>query len=195
MSPHFKIIGLTGGIASGKSTVARIFEQIGIPVVDADQLSRDLSSEGGAAHRQIVDEFGTADRKKLREMVFSNPEKRKKLESILHPLIQEETQEAFERILKDQKPPFIVYEAALLVETGRYQHFNGLIVVEAPHQLRLDRLQQRDGISLELAEKMIQSQLSDSERRKVATHTLQNDGSREALKKKIQDLKKMIENT
>lgn len=175
-----EIWGLTGGIASGKSTVARIFEQAGIPVVDADEIARAMSQPGGRAHDAIVREFGTADRHKLRQIVFADPERREKLEAILHPLIQQESLARFAEKIAQAKtpPPFLVYEASLLIETGRARDFAGLIVVDAPREIRRQRLIDRDGIDGALADRILDAQaarLSDEARRKQARFLIVND--------------------
>jgi dephospho-CoA kinase len=184
--------GLTGGIASGKSTVARIFSELGIPVVDADQVARQLAAKGGAAHLPILDRFGTTDRSSLREIVFSDPQARKDLEAILHPLIKAES----ERQLQKLGPGVVLYEAALLVETGRYKDFRGLIVVDAPREQRKQRLIERDHCSPELAEKILLAQSSDENRRAAATFVLENSGTEQELRAKIellaQELRKQV---
>lgn len=187
MSSLFKIpvIGLTGGIASGKSTVSKIFrEQAGIPVIDADQIARDLSRAGGRAAPQILSRFGTLDRTELRKKIFSSRIARHELEAILHPLIIEESKERIAQFA-DAGARIAIYEAALLVETGRYRDLDGLIVVEAPMEQRISRLMKRDGATRELAVSMIQSQATDADREKVATLLIQNDGSIEDLETKI----------
>lgn len=187
MSSLFKIpvIGLTGGIASGKSAVSKVFrEKAGIPVIDADQIARDLSRSGGRAAPQILSRFGTLDRAELRKKIFSNPIARHELESILHPLIIEESKERIAQFA-DAGARVAIYEAALLVETGRYRDLDGLIVVEAPLDQRISRLMERDGTTRELALSMIQAQATDIEREKVATLLIQNDGSLEDLEAKI----------
>src|SRR5262249_25279769 len=126
-----KIWGLTGGIASGKSTAARAFEKAGFYIIDADQLARDLSLPGSPAFDEIVKIFGTYERDKIREQTFSQPQKRQALEALLHPLIRKKSQELIAKKLTQSKSPlFVLYEAALLVETRGYQNFEGLIVVE-----------------------------------------------------------------
>jgi len=182
-----KVYGLTGGIASGKSTAAKFFAEAGIPVMDADQITRELSQPGGAAHPLILKEFGTDDRNELRQKVFSDPEARKKLEKILHPLIQGETQRRILELSK-KNPPFMIYEAALLVETGRHQNFDGLIVVDAPRDKRKSRLRARDGHPEEFAEKILNSQISDEERKKPAQHILNNSKTVEDLKAAVINL-------
>jgi dephospho-CoA kinase len=173
--------GLTGGIASGKSTAAALFAEFGIPVIDADKISRELSAPQGRAHDAIVAKFGTADRKELRRRVFSDPQARKNLEAILHPLIQDETARAVQTL----KAPLVIYEAALLVETGRYKDLDGLIVIDIPRELRKKRLMERDGITAEEAEKILHAQTDDAARRKAATLIIDNSGSRTELREKV----------
>jgi dephospho-CoA kinase len=189
-----EVWGLTGGIASGKSTAARFFEAAGVPVIDADRVAASLSEPGGRAYDAIVAEFGTADRAELRKKVFNQPEQKKKLESILHPLIREESEAAFARRIEEEtkkhgKPPKrILYEAALLVETGRYKELQGLVVVEAAEADRIERLIKRDGIDATLAQKMIAAQATDEERRAAATAVLFNRGSEAALKAAVESI-------
>jgi dephospho-CoA kinase len=161
--------------------VAQLFSKYGIPCVDADQISRDLRSPGGKGHEAILKKFGTADRAQLRELIFKNAQARKDLEAILHPLIREECDHRFE--LLTQRPA--LYEASLLIETGRYRDFTGLIVVEAPRENRIERVIARDSVSREEAEKTLSSQLTDEERRKFATHLIENSGSVDELEKKV----------
>jgi dephospho-CoA kinase len=130
--------GLTGGIAAGKSTVAALFAARGVPVLDADESTRALSAPGGAAYAAIVARFGTADRARLRSLVFSSDAGAKRdLEAILHPAIAEESARFF------AKNPRCIYEASLLIETGRYAELGGLIVLSATPETRLSRLLER----------------------------------------------------
>jgi len=187
-----RVWGLTGGIASGKSTAARLFEKLGVPVIDADQLARELSAPGGAAHADIVKRFGTDDRAKLREIIFADPKARKDLEAILHPLIRTESDKRI-RFLAEAHPGepasfFVIYEAALLVETGRWRDLEGLIVVDAPRSLRRMRLMERDEIDGELADKILAAQSPDAERRAAASIVLDNSSSQDVLRKKVRHL-------
>lgn len=180
-----KIVGLTGGIASGKSTVARVMAGMGLPVVDADQIARDLNSEGGKAYPAIVQRFGTGDRREIRKLIFSDPAARRDLEAILHPLIQAESliriHIAAARSQFD--PAWVAYEAALLVETGRYRDFDALIVVDAPRELRRVRLIARDGLEVELADAILNAQAGDAERLAAATFVISNSGDLDALRR------------
>ena len=189
----YQVWGLTGGIASGKSTAARIFEKQGIAVVDADQIARKLSSEGGLASPQILKRFGTLDRKALRQIVFNDPQSKSDLEKILHPLIWNESLKEFDRVSELAQSqgtslPIILYEAALLIETGRYQSLDGLIVVTAPSELRMQRLIERDPVSPQLAAAMINAQISDDQRRAAATEILSNVSNLDELEEQILNL-------
>ncbi len=182
----FKVYGLTGGIASGKSTVAQLFTELaGIPVVDADRLTRALSAEGGAAHPLLLKRFGTADRARLRELVFKDAEARRELEAILHPLIRTESERQLAEAAARSSTRTVLYEAALLVESGRHRDFDGLIVVQAPLDMRVRRLMARDQSDEEAARRIIAAQLSDEERAKAATYLIQNTGDLQELKAQV----------
>jgi dephospho-CoA kinase len=203
-APVAKIWGLTGGIASGKSTVARIFAELGVPVLDADQVARELRAPGGAAYDAIVARFGTADAQRLREIVFANPVARSELEAILHPLIRAESARRIEVMITGRigaqtsagpsasagAAPVIpvIYEATLLVETGRYRDFAGLIVVSADESVRLARLMARDKSAEDLARRIVASQIEDEKRRAVASFVIENHGSLEDLRTQVQAL-------
>jgi dephospho-CoA kinase len=182
-----QIWGLTGGIASGKSTAGLYFAEKGIPVIDADQLSRTLSEEGGAAHPAILKRFGTADRVKLREIVFKDLKARKDLEAILHPLIALESQK-----LMDQHTAvgaaLIIYEATLLIETGRDKTLDGLIVVVARREEQCERLTSHRAMSGELADQILNAQISNEERQKAATVVIENTGTLVELQQKVHKL-------
>ena len=192
MKYKIEIWGLTGGIASGKSLAAKFFSEMGVPVLDADQVSRELSAPGGAAHEEILSEFGTADREELRKIVFNDPGKRKKLEAILHPLIRIESMKKLKALADRSKPigkkKIVLYEAALLVESGRLKDFDGLILVESPESTRKERLMARDKTPEALASKMLSSQESDDAKRKDATVILDNSGTQDALKSQIKKI-------
>jgi dephospho-CoA kinase len=179
----FEVWGLTGGIASGKSTAARIFAEEGIPVIDADQVSRELSAPGGAAYAEILGRFGTADRAELRKLVFADDQARKDLEAILHPQIVAESLKRMQSL----GAPRVIYEATLLVETGRYKELTGLIVIDAPRDLRRARLIGRDGVEPELADRILASQIDDQRRREAATVVVPNAGTVDELRARVRD--------
>jgi len=182
-----KRIGLTGGIGVGKSTVARIFNEMGgILTLDADQVARALRAPGGQAEPLILKRFNTTDRNQLREIITQDPRAKKDLERILHPLIQQKSESEFKR-LESENPgaPFLIYEATLLIESGRASDFDGILVVTAPLPDRLSRIMARDGISKEAALALIDTQMSDAERLKVAHYRIENLGSLDDLKAQV----------
>jgi dephospho-CoA kinase len=179
-----QIWGLTGGIASGKSTVAKFFSEFGFPVIDADSVSRELSREGGEAHDLIVKRLGTADRAALRELIFKDPSRREELEAILHPLIFRESRKRMDEHSK-AGAKLIIYEASLLVETGRYQDFDGLIVVDSPRDVRKNRLILRNAFSENLADQIINAQVQDDVRIAAASVVFKNNSSLEELREKV----------
>jgi dephospho-CoA kinase len=180
--------GLTGGVASGKSTVAKYFSEIGVPVVDADEVSRRLSAPGGAAFETIVKRFGTADRAKLREIVFRDSQARRDLEAILHPLILSESRAEMRRLASQTGAHAVLYEASLLIEAGRHREFAGLIVVESPRNTRKTRLLSRPGITDTVAEGILNSQITDEERRKAASRLIENNGTLDELREKVRQI-------
>jgi len=189
MNRGFKVYGLTGGIGSGKSTVAQMFLDHGIPYVDADQVARMLREPGQAASLAIQHRFGTTDRVRLREILSSDPQAKRDLESILHPLIRTESEKALVT-LNEQHPDadFLLYEASLLIEAGRAHDFDGLIVVTAPLEDRITRVMNRDECGRDAALSLIQAQFSDEERLKSATHSIRNEGTLEDLQQGVKNL-------
>jgi dephospho-CoA kinase len=161
-----RVIGLTGGIASGKSTTARLLRDLGAHVVDADQLARDVVMPGQPALAEIARAFGpevitpegTLDRKRLGAVVFGDADKRRRLEAITHPRIAILTQERLAG-LRAEGLPVAVYEAALLVENGTHRGLDGLIVTRCDDETQLQRIVERDGLSREEARARIAAQL------------------------------------
>lgn len=194
-----KVFGLTGGIACGKSTVARFFRELGVEIVDADQVARDVALPGTPGLRAIVEEFGeevldesgALDRKKLGSIVFNDETKRAKLEAITHPLI---AAEGMRRImaLQASESPYILYEAALLVEGGTYRNFAGLIVVTTTEDRQLKLLMERDGAGRDDALARIRSQLALSEKERVADWVIRNTGDLNLLRQSVNDVHRSI---
>lgn len=192
-----RVWGLTGGIASGKSTAARFFVESGVPVLDADAVAAELRVKGGAAYEAIVERFGTAEREKLREIVFADPGARRELEAILHPLIQAESDRRITRMVEQRRatgesPVLIIYEAALLVETGRYRQFDGLILVTASEEARVKRLSESREMSEAGALKIVRSQMPESDKRAVADYVIENNGSLEELRRSVEEIKQSL---
>lgn len=181
-----QIWGLTGGIASGKSTVGSYFAELGIPVIDADLIAKELTTPQGLAHDDILKRFGTTDRNQLRELVFSDPQAKSDLEAILHPLIQSESQKRIAALASQHS--VVIYEATLLVETGRYKDLAGLIVVTAPEEARIQRLRERNQFTPELAKSIIATQTSDEIKKQHATVVIDNSKSVENLRTQIKEI-------
>jgi dephospho-CoA kinase len=181
-----RIIGLTGGIATGKSTVGRFFAERGIPVIDADQLAREAVMPGAPAREQIVELFGREivtqdgllDRKQLGALVFSDPVKRRQLEAILHPEIRKLADERISRAAASGHQR-VIYMAPLLIEAGATDRVDAVWVVTVRPEVQLERLMQRDGINREQAEQIIDSQMPLSEKERCGSVVIDNSGTEE----------------
>lgn len=179
-----RVIGLTGGIASGKSTVARFFSERGIPVIDADQLARDVVLPGSPALSRIVALFGvqvlredgTLNRTLVRELVFGDHDKRKQLEGILHPEIRR-LAEASIKGAHDSGCSTVIYMAPLLIEAGAIDRVDDVWLVSLQPEVQLQRLMARDHIPREAAERMIGSQMPLAEKEQFATWIINNNGT------------------
>jgi dephospho-CoA kinase len=188
-------IGLTGGIASGKSEVARLFQALGVVVADADQAAREAVAAGSAGLAEVVAAFGVEvlaadgnlDRAKMRHRVFDDATARKRLEGIVHPRVRA----LLEEVCANAAGPYVLAAIPLLVEAGgreNYRWLDRILVVDAPPQVQLDRLLRRDGIDLALAQQMLAAQASRGQRLAVADDVIVNDGSREALAAHVEAL-------
>lgn len=185
-------IGLTGGIGAGKSTVARLLAEHGAIVVDADALAREVVAPGTEGLRAVVDHFGEAvlredgslDRPALARIVFDDPEQRKALEGITHPRIGARTKELFDSAGEDD---LVVHDVPLLVELDMAGLYEAVIVVEAPDDVRLDRLEGR-GLGRREAVERIRSQAAPEQRRAVATIVIDNGGDEDALRRRIDEV-------
>jgi len=175
--------GLTGGICSGKSSVARLFSGFGIPVIDADQVARQVVQPGGAALLGIVSAFGpaillsdgTLNRAALGKLVFSDPDKLAQLNILVHPEVKRRVNESV-ALLTEQGHPLACYDVPLLFETGQQDQYRPVVVVTADDELRLARLMLRDGLSRADAEARLSSQLPLAQKVAQADVVLQNNG-------------------
>ncbi len=187
-----RVIGLTGGIASGKSTAARTLADLGARIVDADAVARDIVAPGQPALADIVRTFGremllpdgTLDRKKLGAVVFTDSDKRRALNAITHPRIAAETQAQLGR-LREAGVPIAIYEAALLVENGVHHALDGLIVVVCDEATQLERLMSRDGYSEGEARARMAAQAPVAEKVKAATWVVDTSGALADTKKQL----------
>ncbi|MEA5668648.1 dephospho-CoA kinase [Stenotrophomonas sp. MH1] len=188
-------IGLTGGIASGKSEVSRRFEALGIVVADADVAARDVVAPGSPALARIVERFGvdivqadgTLDRALLRQRVFANDDKRRALEAITHPAIRRRMMD----ICFAAPGPYVIAAIPLLTEVGgraAYPWLDRILVVDTPVALQHARLLRRDNINAELADRMIQAQATREQRLALADDVIVNDGHPDALQAQVEAL-------
>lgn len=191
-----RLYGLTGGIASGKSTVSAMFRQAGVPVIDADELAREVVEPGQPALAEIAARFpgtltpeGKLDRAKLGALIFKDPAERAALGAITHPRIQAL---ALERTtaLAEAGAPCALYDAALLIENKLYQAMDGVILVSCPPEAQLARLIARNGLTEDQARQRIDSQMSLEQKRPFATWLIDNGGSLESTREQV---KKVIE--
>ena len=182
-------VGLTGGIASGKSTVADIFKGLGAGIVDTDQVARDVVAPGQPGLEAVRREFGDhvirasgeLDRRALREVVFADPAARQQLGSLLHPLIRHRTLAALEQM----RAPYAIAVVPLLVETGFRQLVDRVAVVDCPRALQIDRLMNRDGINLDQAEAMLGAQADRQTRLAAAHDVIDNGGGRASTRRQV----------
>lgn len=189
------VVGLTGGIASGKSTVAALLSRRGVPVVDADALAREVARPGTAAFAEVVRLFGPAvvaadgalDRARLAAVVFADPAQRARLEAVLHPAIH---RAASDRIAAAAAAGhrWAVYEAALLVETGFHAALDALVVVSVPRAVQLARAVARDAARPEAVERRLAAQLPLERKVAVADHVIDNSGTPEETERQVEAL-------
>jgi dephospho-CoA kinase len=198
-----KVIGLTGNIGCGKSVVARMFEELGARVIDADRIARLVVDPGEPAWKEIVKTFGkdilnqdgTINRGRLGEIVFNDKEKRETLNGITHPRIIERIKELIEESGRENVEVVIV-EAALIVEKGGMKPLiNDLIVVTADEKAQIRRLMGRDRFSREAALSRIRSQIPLSEKVGLATYVIDNSGTLEETRRQVEEVWKRIRNS
>lgn len=186
------IIGLTGGIGSGKSTVARAFETLGAASVDADDVAREIVLLGEPAllaiknrfGDQVIHQDGTLNRAALRDIIFKEPEQRQWLESVTHPKIRERLLQHLAQ-LKTQGAPYVLLVSPLLFESGQNSLANRAVVVDVPQALQLSRTQQRDGVSESQVHAILAAQLSREQRLAQADDVIDNSGDHASMMEQV----------
>jgi dephospho-CoA kinase len=197
------IVGLTGGVASGKTAVSQVLKEEGAYIIDADQIARELvlphkpawSELIRAFGQEILQEDGSIQRKKLADKVFADPKQRKLLNQILHPRIKEEMDRRAKEIGEKYPEAIVVIDAPLIIELGDHRKMDKLIVVTSTQTQQIERLKDRDGTNPEEALRIVSSQMPLKEKLKFADYLIRNEGSMEETKKRArevyQELKKV----
>ena len=186
------VVVLTGGIASGKTAVSDLFSEKGVPVVDTDLIARKVVEAGSPALDRIattfgpdfLDEKGNLDRKKMREAIFTDPDQKKRLESILHPAIATEAM----RQVSARPEPWCLLVVPLLAESGRYQWVDRVLVVDVDESTQIERVMARDHIDRSQAEAILSAQASRQQRLAIADDVIDNSGSLEDLELQVEAL-------
>ncbi len=195
------IVGLTGGVASGKTVVSKILREEGAYIIDADQIARDLVQPHTAAWNEVIRVFGkeilhedgSIHRKRLATEVFFDPAKRNLLSQILHPRIKAEIDRRLKEIGQNDADAIAVIDAALLVELGGHRAMDKVIVVASTEKQQIERLKKRDGIDQEEAERIIASQMPLDEKMKVADFVIRNEGSLEEVERGAREIFQELE--
>ena len=188
------IVGLTGGIGSGKTAVSDLFQDLGITIVDADLASRVVVEKGREELNKIAEHFGEdiltsdgeLDRAKLREVIFNSEEEKLWLESLLHPAIASQIQKELDSSIS----PYTILVSPLLLETNQKNFCSTVLVVDVPVETQIERTSQRDNVSEEQIKSIIASQIDRDSRLEQADEVILNDGSIESLESKVQELHK-----
>jgi dephospho-CoA kinase len=187
------VVGLTGGIGSGKSAAAEEFARLGATVVDTDAIAHELTAPGGAAIEGVrmlfgdafIDPSGAMDRRRVRELVFGDPSARKRLEGLLHPMIREESK----RRIIAATGPYVVHVVPLLVESSDYRgRVDRVLVVDCPERAQFSRVSARSGLSEEEVRRIIAAQIPRAQRLAAADDVIDNSGSLEDLCRQVQEL-------
>jgi dephospho-CoA kinase len=189
------VYGLTGGIGSGKSTVAELLEEYGVPVVSADELSRVVVAPGSEGLRMVVEKFGTEilgedgglDRRRMASMVFRDPERRRELEAILHPRIRDRFEQVLDALEKAGHE-VAVYEVPLLFERNLQGEMKAVILVTAPMSVRVARVRARDDVTETEVRARIAAQMDEDAKRRRADYIIENNGSLDELRREVEFL-------
>jgi dephospho-CoA kinase len=187
------VVGLTGGIGSGKSAASAEFARLGATVVDTDAIAHELTAPGGAAIDEIKRTFGAEflsesnalNREKMRELVFSDPAQKKRLEAILHPMIRVESQ----RRIAAASAPYVVHVIPLLIESADYRsRVSRVLVIDSPEPVQVSRVRARSGLAAEQVAAIIKSQVSREKRLAAADDVIDNSGAIDALQQQVKTL-------
>jgi dephospho-CoA kinase len=193
-------VGLTGGIASGKSTVGRMFGELGCRVIDSDLITRRLFEPGDPVNKAVAAVFGPSvvgfdgsiDRRTLGELVFKNPELRQQLNNIVHPAIKERQAEWLAKLAAEDPHSIGIVEAALIIEVGNHKNYDKIIVVSCTPEVQRKRLRERSGLTPEQIESRIASQMPLEEKMKVADFVIDNSEDPGTTRRQVQDVYRLL---
>jgi dephospho-CoA kinase len=193
-------VGLTGSIATGKSTVSEMFRRKGAEIIDADQIAREVVEPGTEGLARIVREFGPGmldeegklNRERLGARIFQNPAEREKLNRLLHPLIVDSMRAKTEKIKKEKDPDLLIWDVPLLIEGNLTQWVEAVILVYTPKEIQLERLMKRNALSKEEAEKRILAQMDIEEKKKYADYVIDNRGTLSETERQVDQLWKQL---
>lgn len=195
-----QVIGLTGGIATGKSTVSAMFKKAGAMIIDADRIAREVVKKGMPAYREIVAHFGSAvllpdgeiNRNALGDIIFKDPQKKQLLNRIVHPPVKKEVNRQLKQIEQTHPKAVAILDIPLLIEAGMHQDLSEIIVVYTPQYIQIKRLMQRDQISEADALARVCSQMPIEEKKKLATIVIDNSGAIENTRKQTIEIFKRL---
>jgi dephospho-CoA kinase len=195
------VVGLTGGIASGKSAVSAMLEAAGVPVIDADRLAREVVEPGRPAFDEIVAAFGREvvgadgrlDRARLGAIVFADPEARRRLEAIVHPRVFEAERAALAELARTRPGSVAVVDAALLLESGNHRWMDAVVLVAAPRETQIARLMARNGLARPEAEARLAAQWPLEAKRAYADYEIDNGGSLDRTRRQVAELVAALE--
>ena len=191
-----QIIGLTGGIATGKSTVSGILKNAGAVIIDADRIARDVVKKGLPAYQEIIDTFGDnvlspdgqIDRSVLGDIIFNDPQKKQLLNRIVHPHVREDTNLQLKHIEKNHPDAIVILDIPLLMEAQMHKDLSEVILVYAPEHIQIKRLMQRDGISEAAALARVRSQMPIEEKKELATIVIDDSGTRKDTRRQTLEI-------
>ncbi len=198
-----QVIGLTGGIATGKSTVSAMLKKAGAIIIDADRIARAVVKKGLPAYREIVEYFGTdillpdgeINRNALGDIIFNDPAEKKRLNSIVHPRVAAEVDRQLKQFEKTDPQSLVVLDIPLLLEAGMHADLSEVIVVYAPQQLQIERLMHRDRISEAEALARVRSQMPIEEKKEKATIVIDNSGTIDHTRQQTLDIFKRLKDS
>lgn len=189
------VVGLTGSIATGKSTISKMFSEADVPVIDADAIAREVVEPGEVAYEKIVQHFGeeviseggTLNRKRLGSIVFNDESERKALNEIIHPEIRKEMLSRRDQYIREEQP-LIIMDIPLLFESGLFDYVDQVLVVYIPEKLQVERLMKRDKSSKEDAQARIDAQISIEEKKDKADAVIDNSGTIEESRRQLMEI-------